>query len=452
MTKYFGTNGIRGRFDELTPELALRMAQAIGIYFGRGKILLARDFRLTGPTLHSAVVSGLLSVGCRIVDLGIVSSPTAEFMVEKLKVDGLIIITASHNAPEWNALKVVDSDGIAVSRERGEEIEKIATKINLAEWTNQGTLVDYKTATEEHTTAILKYAGFGNISKNTPGKNTEKKIKLVIDCGNGTASSIAPVLMENCDCEVIAMNANPDGTFPGRPSEPSEINVADLIASVKATKANAGIAWDGDGDRVIFVDETGSYVIGDKVVALSVLWLKEFFGIKTGDVVTTVATSKAVNDVAKRCGFGVCYTAVGAPYLSEAIVSDIVLGGEEVGGVIWPDFSLAKDGFLTAAILVKALEQKPLSKWLSEVPEYYNVKLKIVAHDAEKKEIVAKVRNYAVRNHLKMIDVDGVRIDFDDSWMIVRASGTEEYVRIFAEARNLERAEKLAEEFRKLTQ
>jgi len=438
---YFGTNGVRGRFDELTPELALKLAQAIGTYFKGGKIILARDCRLTGEVLRATVAAGLASVGCEVVDLGMVSSPTAEFMIKKLAADACVIITASHNPPEWNAIKVVDGKGIAISRERGAEIEKNLAKPKLAEWNKVGLMLPYAFATEDHVVAIKKLVDAGQIAKRKP--------KIIVDCGNGTASVIAPKLLKELGCEIISLNSHPDGRFPGRPSEPSEANVQELLAAVKSLKADAGIAWDADGDRVVFVDEKGGYVIGDRVYALSILWkLKK----TSGDVVTTVATSKAVEDVATRYGSKTRYTAIGAPYLCEEMVrKPAAIGGEEVGGVIWPELCLAKDGMLTAAKLAEALCEKSLSAWLKEIPVYFNVKLKLDTDtDAKKKAIVARVLAYAKKNKLAYVDVDGVRINLKNAWVIVRPSGTENYVRLFAEAKTQEEAQKLAKEYERI--
>ena len=440
---YFGTNGVRGKFDELTPELALKLAQAIGTYFKGGKIILARDCRLTGEVLRASVAAGLASVGCEVVDLGMVSSPTAEFMIKKLAADACVIITASHNPPEWNAIKVVDGKGIAISRERGAEIEKNLAKPKLAEWNAVGLMMPYAFATEDHVGAIKKLVDAGKIAKRKP--------KIIVDCGNGTASVIAPKLLKELGCEIISLNSHPDGRFPGRPSEPSEANVQELLAAVKSLTADAGIAWDADGDRVVFVDGKGGYVIGDRVYALSVLWKLGKAEAK-GDVVTTVATSKAIEDVATRYGAKTRYTAIGAPYLCEEMVrKPAAIGGEEVGGVIWPELGLAKDGMLTAAKLAEALCEKSLSAWLKEIPVYFNVKLKLDAGtDAKKKAIVARVLAYAKKNKLAYVDVDGVRINLKDAWVIVRPSGTENYVRLFAEAKTQEEAQRLAKEYEKI--
>lgn len=440
MAKYFGTNGVRGLFDELGPELAMKIAQAAGIYFKRGKMIVAKDCRLTGDVLRSAVVAGLASVGCEVVDLGTASAPTAEYAVKNLKAAGCIIISASHNPPEWNALKIVDGKGIAVSSERGEQIEKLMGNAEVAEWDNVGKMTYYDRATSDHVEAIKQHVDVEKIQK--------RNLKVVLDCGNGTACVIAPKLFKELGAEIITLNSHLDGRFPGRPSEPTEKNVGELIAAVKSGKADAGIAWDADGDRVIFVDENGGYVIGDKVYALSVMWkLAE----KKGDVVTTVATSRAIEDVASKFNSKVRYTAIGAPYLCEEMVKKpAAIGGEEVGGVIWPELSLAKDGLLTAAKLAEALCGKKLSGWVAEIPEYHNVKLKIKADDKGKKDIVKRVLKHAKNKKLDHITVDGVRINLKDAWVICRASGTEPYVRIFAEARTRNEAEQLAKEYEKI--
>ncbi len=440
MAKYFGTNGVRGRFDELTPELALKLSKAIGAYFKHGRIVLARDARLTGECLKSAIVSGLLSVGCRVIDLDLAPAPTAEFMVKELKADGCIIITASHNPPEWNAIKVVDGNGVAVSRERGGEIEKLMEKVKQAEWNNVGTMRRNDSAIVLHIEKIMSLVDRKKI--------TAKRPKLVLDCGNGTAALLAPLLFRQLGADVLTINSHIDGTFPGRPSEPTEKNVRGLVSFVKSSGSDAGIAWDGDGDRVIFVDEKGTYIIGDKVMALSTFW--KLSG-KKGDVVTTVATSRVVEDIAGKSGAKVKYTKIGAPYLSaEMAKGGYAIGGEEVGGVIWPEISLAKDGFLTAAKMVEKLTEKKLSDWLKELPGYHNAKISVKADEKLKKEAVERVLGHAKKEGLDYTDVDGVRVNLEGGWVIVRPSGTENRVRIFSEAKTEKEAKSNLEEYKKI--
>lgn len=438
MAKYFGTNGIRGKFDTLSPQFALKCAQGIGIYFKRGKILVARDHRLTSPTLHKAVLSGLQSVGCETIDLGMATAPTAEFMVERLKADGLIIVTASHNPPEWNALKVVDGKGVAISKERGEEIEKLIDgKVELSPWDKVKEGREYPNAASEHLKEILREVNVGKIKK--------RKLKVVLDCANGTPALIGPQLFKELGCKLILLNDKIDGHFPGRPSEPREENVQGMLKVVKEKKADFGIAWDGDGDRIILADEKGNFIVGDRVFSLCAL-LK--LGKKKGPVVTTVATSKAVEDVAKKFAQEVIYTKVGAPYLSEeAAKGRCVIAGEEVGGVIWPEVSLAKDGFLTAAKIAEAVSEKPLGAWLNKFPFYHIVKGKI---SGDPKKIMEKMNSLPLpKDAEKAIKIDGIRINFKDAWLIVRPSGTEPLVRVFAESTNKEKADALVKEYEK---
>lgn len=439
----FGTNGVRGKFDMLNPELALKLAKAIGRYFKSGKILVARDGRLTGECLKCAVISGLESVGCEVIDLDYASAPTAEFMIKKLSANGLIIITASHNPPEWNALKVVDGTGVTVSKERGEEIEKLMNG-NNADWNSVKPSTKYTNATRDHIDAILKMMDVAAVRKRKP--------KIVLDCGNGMAALIAPQLFVELGCEAILLNEKVDGNFPGRPSEPTEANVSGLIKAVKKNEADGGIAWDGDGDRVIFVDENGAFIVGDKVLALCEC-LKLRKGNILSSVVTTVATSKVVEDVAAEYGCNTIYTKIGAPYLSEEVLrTNAIIGGEEVGGVIWPELSLAKDGFFTGAKMAEMLCEKKLSEWVEEIPTYFNEKTKIECNDDGKRKIVQGMKEYAEKKKLTVVSVDGVRINFTDSWVIVRASGTENYVRVFAEAKTKEKAKKLMEEYKKIAE
>ena len=477
MAKYFGTNGMRGRIDELTPELCMKAASAFGEWCkkysdsshsrgtsaspGLGKaaralpksdawrvpekarILVARDMRLTGEMLENAVISGLLSSGCDVICLGLCSSPTAEFMLKHLKADGLIIVTASHNPPEWNALKFVDWDGVAVSRERGEEIEEIMKEgARLADWRNAGRSTQHAFAVREHISAILSLVDVKKLGA--------RKLRVVLDCGNGTAALVAPQLFKELGCEVILLNEKIDGTFPGRSSEPTEANLQTLLAAVKQKKADLGVAWDGDSDRVVFVDEKGKWIVGDRGFALSALLALQR---KKGSVVTTVATSNVVKDVCDKYGGKLIYTKVGAPYLSEAVLGHkAVSGGEEVGGIIWPELSLAKDGFMAAAKIAEAVCEKPLSSWLAELPEYFNSKCKIEAKPEQKAKVLAAVENEAKAKGLKVNNADGVRIDFPDSWVIIRASGTENYFRVFAEAKTSQKAKALMDEYKQLVE
>lgn len=439
MAKYFGTNGARGKIDLFTPEFSSSLAAAFATWAGKGKILVGRDTRTTGEMMESAIVSGLLSAGSQPVLLGVVSSPTVEFETTRLGAAGAIVITASHNPPEWIGVKCIDSKGVSLSKERAEEVEKImeSKKASKAQWNEIKEISRYGQASTDHANAIKKWVNAEKISKRKP--------KLVLDCGNGTACNIAPQLFTELGCEITTINSHPDGHFPGRNSEPTKENVADLMATVKKLKADCGIAWDGDGDRVIFVDEKGEFIIGDKSFALCVeLALRE----KKGAAVTTVATSNAIKDIATAHECKIFYSKVGAPYISEKMIeTKAVIGGEEVGGVIWPQFHYGKDGFSTAAKIVEAISDKPLSQWIASLPKYFNSKTKIAFNEKEKIEVIEKLKKQLEKTGEKTTVIDGVRVDRKDAWCIIRPSGTEHYARIFAEAKTQKEADALLKEF-----
>ncbi|MBM3229304.1 phosphoglucosamine mutase, partial [Candidatus Parvarchaeota archaeon] len=261
----FGTNGVRGTFDRLTPLEAVKFSRAFGQWVQQtlGKkpsIILACDHRLTSPLLHSAALSGLLSSGADVIDIGLAPSPTAELMIHRLGAQGALVVTASHNPPEWNALKFVDWDGVAISRERGGQISKLLQSKG-AQSLKIGRTSAYPGALDAHRQTILN-----SVDKQV---FAGRQLKVVIDCANGTASLVAPYVFGDLGCTVITLNSHIDGTFPGRPSEPTEANLKDLKAAVVASKADLGIAFDGDSDRVIFIDEKGGFVVGDKGFALS---------------------------------------------------------------------------------------------------------------------------------------------------------------------------------------
>jgi len=438
MARYFGTYGIRGTLDLLAPEFVSGMAAAFATYLGGGTVVIGTDTRTSRDMVKSAAVSGLLSAGCEVLDVGVAPSPTIEFLVKRLKAAGGIIVTASHNPPEWNALKFMGKDGIGITKERSERIEALfgEKKQARAAWDRIKPLTRYDGAIREHQEEILRHADAKAIAKRAPS--------LVLDCGNGVAGAFAPELFVRLGCKVVTLNAQADGFFPGRNSEPTKDNVSDLIASVTALHADAGIAWDGDGDRVIFVDEHGGYVWGDKSFALCAkMRMRE----KTGTVVTTVATGNVVKDAVEAGGGKLEYVVVGAPYIAEKMAElDSVLGGEEVGGVVWPELSWGKDGFMTAVKVVEEMcvSKRPLSALIASLPEYFNAKSKVACDGKVKQAALDAIRReFCAEQGAKAITIDGVRLDFPDGWVIARASGTEEYFRVFSEAKTQERADGL---------
>ncbi|MCX6771180.1 MAG: phosphoglucosamine mutase [Candidatus Micrarchaeota archaeon] len=441
----FGTNGVRGRLDALTPALAFGLCASFASWSKGQAIVLARDMRLTSPMLHSAAASGIMAAGKDVLDIGLASSPVAEFTLAQQKAGGLVIVTASHNAPEWNALKFVDGEGVAVSRERGELIGQtaLARTYCLAGWQSVGKARPIPEAAAVHARAVQGGVAAAKIRK--------RHLRIALDFGNGT-SALSQGVFSSLGCEVFALNESIDGNFPGRPSEPTEANVQQLAKTVKAEGCDLGVAWDGDSDRVVFVDEKGSWIVGDKGFAISAVQAcREAKKQKEKLIVTTVATSRCVEEACAALGAKTVYTAVGAPYLSEkmaALGARAVSGGEEVGGIIWPRFSLAKDGLFASAKICEMACRTPLSELVSELPEYFNSKTKIEAKGAQAKAAgLNAAKAHARGSGARLTLADGVRCDFDDGWVIARASGTEDCMRVFAEGKTKKRAEGLMEEY-----
>jgi phosphomannomutase/phosphoglucomutase len=409
--------------------------------------------RLTSPCLFEAAAAGIMEGGCNVLDIGMLSAPAAEWAARHLNADGLVVITASHNPPQWNALKFVDSKGVAISRERGAEITSFIGKPHLPplEWFELGKIYKIGNIISDYQSAVLSFCNRRIISK---------RIKVIADSGNGTAIIAAPAIFRSLGIKAKFINSTLDGRFPNRPSEPSKSNLGELIKSVVEQDADLGIAWDGDADRVTFVDDRGRWISGDVGVALSARWALICAGYKQGSkksskkapiVVTTSATSRVVEEVAKEHGAKCVYTDVGAPYLSQKIFllgSDVILGGEEVGGIIWPKFSLAKDGVLASIKLIEMISKKPLSEWVDELPKFYTCKLKVECPLGINKRVVlalqSKISPSLPAGSTFLPLYGGFRLDFPQGWVLVRASGTENQIRIFAESKSMQEAEELA--------
>jgi len=435
--RLFGTFGVRRIANEvLTPEFASKLASAYGSVV-KGKVAVGGDPRTSTPMIKHAVIAGLLSSGCQVVDLGILPTPTVQYAVRNY-YDGGVIITASHNPSQYNGIKFVDENGIGIKEEMEIQIEDIFfdETPDRVSWDELGDVSSLPGIVEEYIEQIIHRVDEKAIN--------QAKLKVIVDCGSGAACGTTPYLLRRLGCRVTAMNCQPDGFFPGRNPEPTEDNLQALIETVKATGADLGIAHDGDADRTICIDENGEFVMGDKTFALVEKYmLKENPG---GIIVTTVATSTAIYDIAEEYHGEVIATAVGDLLVARELKNrDGLFGGEENGGLIFPDFVYGRDAALsTAKILeIMARENKPLSKLITELPNYESVKLKVECPDELKTEIMEKItqdtRQYQVDT------TDGVKIFRDEGWLIIRPSGTEPIFRCFSEAKHKEDAQMMAE-------
>ncbi len=437
--RLFGTNGIRGVVgQDMTVDLALRMGKSIGSVFEPGPIAVGRDPRTSGPMLRDAVAAGLLATGHDIVDTGVIPTPGLQYFVHTGRFSGGVVVTASHNPAEFNGIKVIDSQGMEVSRPEEERIEAVYFQeaYRLADWKAVGRLrVD--------TSAVGAYID-GIVSKVHADVIRSAGLRVVVDCANGASCGTSPALLSRLGVEVISLNGHPDGTFPGRPPEPVRENLGALLREVRASNAHLGVAHDGDADRAIFVDERGEYVFGDRSLALVA---KDIVSRHGGVVVTPVSSSRCVEDVVRAAGGTVVYTKVGAPIVARVMYErGAVFGGEENGGMIFPDHQFCRDGGMTLARVVEIVARsgRRFSQLLAEIPAYSLHKTSVRYKAPERDAILARLKVLA--SSLRVDDIDGIKVHYEDGWVLVRPSGTEPIFRIFAEAPTPGRAKALAEE------
>jgi phosphomannomutase/phosphoglucomutase len=438
MKKLFGTFGVRRIANEvLTPEFASLLAASYGSLV-QGKIAIGGDTRTSTQMIKYAITAGLLSSGCEVVDLGILPTPAVQYAVKNY-YDGGIIVTASHNPPRYNGIKFVDEFGIGIEDEMEIAIEEMYFNRTpkRTHWGKIAKVYENNRIIDEYLDEVIKRVDSESIKK--------AKLKVVLDCGSGAGCLTSPYLFEKLGCEIITLNCQVDGFFPGRDPEPIETNIGDLIATVKELKADIGIAHDGDADRTICVDEKGNFVLGDKTFALvEKQMLKENNG---GLIVTTVATSSAIYDIAEDYNGQVIATAVGDLIVSRKLKDENGLfGGEENGGLIFPDFVYGRDAALSAVKVLEAIvkEKKPLSKLVEELPVYYSQKMKIECDDDIKQEVMNKIAEEVSTLGYDIDRTDGVKIFKDEGWVIIRPSGTESIFRCFSESKSEQQAEEMA--------
>ncbi|HYA77093.1 MAG TPA: phosphoglucosamine mutase, partial [Verrucomicrobiae bacterium] len=440
--KLFGTNGIRGLVNvELTPEMAIKVGCSIGTFFGRKNLLLGYDARTSGPMLAKGVISGLTATGCHVFFAGMAPTPALQYAVKNHEMDGGVIITASHNPPEYNGIKVIWSDGIETSHEQEVEIENIYfdNKIVFAEWDKLGTLQEVPAINDEYIQAIEKQVN--------PAKIAEKNFHVVVDAANSVGGLTAPPMLRELGCKVTTINANIDGTFPGRLPEPRPEDLNDLASTVKAIGADLGVAFDGDADRSIFVDENGVIYWGDKTFAIVI---KQYLIKNPGaKIVTPVSSSTLIKDTVEAYNGELIWTKVGSVTVSQKMKElNAKLGGEENGGIFYGPHQAVRDGAMTTALILNTMAEtgEALSKLVAEQPQYFIEKGKIDCPD-EKKEILLQ-RLYEQVKGENISTIDGVKIWFsDNSAILIRPSGTEPVFRLYAEAKNQEKALKLVDDY-----
>jgi len=445
MGKLFGTNGIRGVVNkEMNIDLASGIGKAWGTYLTRTiqrpKVAIGTDARLSNHMLKNAITAGLLATGCDVVDVGLVPTPTLQYTVREEKYDSGVIITASHNPPYFNGIKGVASDGTEFTKDVEDEIEKIyfEKSFKLADWEKVGAQNTWDGAIDLYINGILKAVDVELIK--------DKNYHVVLDCGNGAGSLVAPKLLEKLNCKITELFCEPDGTFPGHNSEPLPENLTELIAKVPKVRADLGVAQDGDADRAIFVDEKGTYIWGDKSLALGAKYATKKDG---GIAVTPVTTSSCFDDVVEANKGTVIHTAVGSPIVARVMMKEnAVFGGEENGGLIFPEMQYCRDSAMSIAKILEimAREDKKLSELIDEIPKYEVFKTKMPCPD-DKKELVMKTIASQTKtdSSVKLVDeTDGVKLYLEGGWVLMRPSGTEPIFRVYAESKDKIRAEEIA--------
>ena len=439
MTKMFGTNGVRGVVNQdMNVQKALQIGKAIGAVTP-GVTAIATDTRYTCDMLKMAVSAGLMSVGCDVIDLGSLPTPALQYYVRTHSVVGGVMITASHNPPQFNGIKVIANDGTEASPQQEEAIEaKYDEEIAPVSWKDTGHTSRYVGAADDYVDAI--------VSKLDVDAIREANLTVVLDCTNGAAFYTSPLLLRRLGVRAITLNGNPQGEFPGHPSEPTEDNLQDLMKMVRDTpEAVLGIAHDGDADRCVFVDGEGNYVPGDKTLAiLARSIVKENGG---GIVVTPVATSSVIDETVSSVGGKVVRTAVGSPKVARRMIDDGgIFGGEENGGLIFADHQFCRDGGMAIGRMLESIIKiGPLKEQVDSLVPFYTVKKKLVCPDDLKEPVL----NFLDENtpNIRKDTTDGLKLIFTNGWVLARASGTEPIFRVYAESRDKAVAEELASKY-----
>lgn len=431
----FGTSGIRGPVGEaVTAEMALHLGRALASD-GYGHVVVGRDVRESGVHLLDAASAGLRECGASITRIGTASTPTIARSVDWLDADAGLAITASHNPPDDNGFKLWQSSGQAFDSARRASIaDRIrAERFSLNSADTLGTESTADHLSERHVRELSAVSG------------PVEPLDVVVDVGNGTGTVTANALIE-LGCSVTTLDAQPDGRFPGRPSEPTEANCKRLQSFTAATGADVGIAHDGDADRMAAVTGSGSFVSGDELLAL---FAREA-ATAEDRVAVPLNTSLLVEDVLEEMGASVTYTKVGDTYVAErAGEPDVVFGGEPSGAWIWPDDTLCPDGHLAACRLVELISDRGSLDSLVDELETFPLRRESVSVEA-KTPTMEHIEQRVSRSYETVDATDGVRVQSTDGWFLIRPSGTEPLIRVTAEARRPARADALFDEARDL--
>ena len=430
----FRAYDIRGIFGEdLTEEVATRIGAAFA-YFLEGKtIVVGRDVRISGEKLRDALVSGLISK-CDITDVGVVPTPLLYFAATQLQKDAGIMVTASHNPPKWNGFKAFRGRKGSIYGKDMETIRDISKDVDINKLGKKhGKVVNYHGIISEYQDFVQSKIHF------------EKKLNIVTDSANGTCGLVAPALFDRLGCNIISLNEEPDGTFPAHLPVPKAETLGELMKEVVKRKADFGVGYDGDGDRAVFIDETGKLIPGDLTLLIFAKdALKKHQG---GKVVYELSCSMAVEEYVTKLGGVPIVEKVGHTFIMDRMIEEqALLGGEKSSHFYFADVYGMDDGVFASLKLAEILSKsdKKLSEIVASLPQYPSVYEKnFEVPDKLKFTVIEKLRSQFKSHGLKTLNIDGVKLIEKNGWVILRASNTEPVIRISAEARTEEKLNEL---------
>ncbi|MCH9653367.1 MAG: phosphoglucosamine mutase [Planctomycetes bacterium] len=435
-------SGLRGVVGNgLTPEYLTRFAAAVGTLANQGTVVVSRDGRGSGEMVRHAVVAGLIATGCRVIDAGIATTPTCGVLVTHLKAAGGIQITASHNPIPWNGLKPFSAEGSVYNQSQGEQLLDVLNNetFNYVPWDQLGTLEICDDVAGPHIKRVLNLVDVPEIQ--------QRKFKVVLDCNHGSGGVATPRLLEALGCEVVVLGGTADGQFAHTP-EPLKENLTSLCDEVIKHKADAGFAQDPDADRLAIVDENGRFIGEELTLALGADYV---LARTPGPIVVNGSTSRVTADIAAKyhCPFFRSY--VGEAHVCAKMKQEsAIIGGEGNGGVIEPHVGYVRDSYVSMAYVLAGLAAsgQRLSEWADSLPQYSIVKDKITC---PREQVEAACD--ALEAHFDSASAskgDGLRLDWDDRWVQVRASNTEPIIRVISEAPQETEAQELCAEAMKI--
>jgi phosphomannomutase / phosphoglucomutase len=430
----FRAYDIRGIFGEdLTEDVATRIGVAFAKFLEGKTVVVGRDVRISGEQLRDALVKGLLSK-CEVTDVGVLPTPLLYFASNLLKKDAGIMVTASHNPPQWNGFKAFRGQKGSIY---GKDMETVR---NYAKNVNPKTVSSSNRKTEFREDIIKEYQDF--VQKQI---HLERKLNVVADTANGTCGLVAPLLFEQMGCNILTLNKEPDGNFPAHLPVPKAETLGELMKEVVNRKADFGVGYDGDGDRAVFIDEKGNLIPGD--LTLLIFAKDALERHKGGKVVYELTCSMAVEEYVKKLGGTPIVERVGHTFIMDKMIGEkALLGGEKSSHFYFADVYGMDDGTFASMKLAEILSKtdKTLSELVAELPTYPSVyEENFEVSDKKKFAVIEKVRSQFKAHGLETLDIDGVKLIEDDGWVILRASNTEPVVRISAEARTEKKLKEL---------